>query len=61
MQPKIRSFRVGKLLPHYKYNVPVNNTTLYFIYNKNKKVIYCQDDMFRPLLGHLQDLWENRP
>jgi len=41
----------------YKYNVSVNNTTLYFIYNKK---VYCQGDMFRPLLGHLQALWENR-
>jgi len=22
--------------------------------------VYCQGDMFRPLLGHLQALWENR-
>jgi len=36
--------------------VSVNNTTLYFIYNK----VICQGDMFRPLLGHLQALWENR-
>ena len=24
------------------------------------KIVYCQGDMFRPLLGHLQVLWENR-
>jgi len=24
------------------------------------KIVYCQDDMFRPLLGHLHGLWENR-
>ena len=24
------------------------------------KIVYCQGDMFRPLLGHLQALWENR-
>jgi hypothetical protein len=41
----------------YKYNVPVNNTTLYFIYNK---IVCCQGDMFRPLLSHLQALRENR-
>jgi len=41
----------------YKYNVSVNNTTLYFIYNK---IVHCQSDMFRPLSGHLQALWENR-
>jgi len=23
------------------------------------KILYCQGDMFRPLLGHLQALWEN--
>ena len=40
----------------YKYNVSVNNTTLYFIYNK----MYCQGDIFRPFLVHLQALWENR-
>ena len=32
-------------------------TQHYFIYNKN---IYFQGDMFRPLLGHLQALLENR-
>jgi len=37
--------------------VSVNNTKLYFIYNK---IVYCQGDMFRTLLGHLQGLWENR-
>jgi len=25
------------------------------------KTLYCQGDMFRPLLGHLQALWKNRP
>jgi len=40
-----------------KYNVSVNNTTIYLcIIN----IVYCQGDMFRPLLGHLQALWENR-
>jgi len=34
----------------------VNNTTLYFIYNK----ISTLYDMFRPLLGHLQAQWKNR-
>ena len=24
------------------------------------KIVYCQYDMFRPLLGQLQALWENR-
>ena len=24
------------------------------------KIVYCQGDMFQPLLGHLQALWENR-
>jgi len=23
-------------------------------------IVYCQGDMFRPLLGNLQALWENR-
>jgi len=35
----------------------VNNTTLHLY---TIKIVYCQDDMFRPLLGHLQALWENR-
>jgi len=34
-------------------NMSVNNTTLYFVYNK---ISICQGDMFRPLLGHLQAL-----
>jgi len=29
----------------------VNNTTLYLY---TIKIVYCQGDMFRPLLGHLQ-------
>ena len=29
--------------------------TLYTI-----NIVYCQGDMFQPLLGHLQALWENR-
>ena len=24
------------------------------------KIVYCQGDMFRPSLGHLQVLWENK-
>ena len=24
------------------------------------KIVYCEGDMFRPFLGHLQALWENR-
>ena len=24
------------------------------------KIVYCHGDMFRPLLDHLQTLWENR-
>jgi hypothetical protein len=66
-----------------KYNLSVNNTTLYFKYNKNsvlsgrhmstfigsssgplrkqiQELSTFQGDMFRPLLGHLQTLWENR-
>jgi len=27
----------------------------------SKNTVYCQGDMFRPLLVHLQALWENRP
>jgi len=27
---------------------------------KSIKTLYCQGEMFRPLLGHLQALWENR-
>ena len=42
---------------NYKYNTSVNNTTLYLY---TIKIVYCQGDMFRPLLGHLQALWENR-
>jgi len=41
----------------YKYNTSVNNTTLY-LYTIN--IVYSQGDMFRPLLGHLQALWEKR-
>ena len=41
----------------YKYNTSVNNTTLYLY---TIKIVYYQGDMFRPLLGHLQALWENR-
>jgi len=41
----------------FKYNVSVDNKTLYLYTNK---IVYCQGDMFRPLLGHLQALWENR-
>jgi len=37
----------------YKYNVSVNNTTLYLY---TIKIVYCQGDMFQPLLGHLQAL-----
>ena len=37
----------------YKYNMSVNNTTLYLY---TIKIIYCQGDMFRLLLGHLQAL-----
>ena len=25
-----------------------------------KRPVYCQNDIFRPLLGHLQALWQNR-
>ena len=38
-------------------NVSANNTTLYLY---TIKIVYCQGDMFRPLLRHLQTLWENR-
>jgi len=37
--------------------VSVHNTTIYFIYIK---IVYSQDDMFRPSLGHPQALKENR-
>jgi len=47
---------------HILHNVYINTcqlitqqSILYTI-----KIVYCQDDMFRPLLGHLQALWENR-
>jgi len=34
----------------------VYNTTIYFLYIE---IVYCQGDMFRPSLGHLQALKEN--
>jgi len=34
-------------------NVSVCNTTIYFTYIK---IVYCQGDIFRPSLGHLQAL-----
>jgi len=36
-----------------EYNMSVNNTTLYL---HTIEIVYCQGDMFRPLLGHLQAL-----
>jgi len=39
-----------------KYNVSV--TQHFILYAL--KIVYCQGDMFRCLLGHLQVLWENR-
>ena len=51
------AFHPEVLITH-KYNTPVNNTTLYFIYTI--KIVYSQGDMFRTLLGHPQALWENR-
>jgi len=33
----------------------IKNFLLYTI-----KIVYCQGDVFRPLLGHLQALWEHR-
>jgi hypothetical protein len=41
----------------HKHNMSVNNTTFYLY---TIKIVYCQGEMFRPLLGHLQALWENR-
>ena len=41
----------------YKYNTPVNNTTLYLY---AIQIVYCHGDMFQPILGHLQALWVNR-
>jgi len=38
-------------------NMSVDNTTIFFIYIK---IVYRQGDMFRPSLGHLQALKENR-
>jgi hypothetical protein len=35
----------------YMYNVSVNSTTIYLY---TTKIVYCQGDMFRPLLGHPQ-------
>ena len=35
----------------------VNNTTLHLY---TIKIVYCQGDMFRPLLGHLQALLEKQ-
>ena len=47
------------LLTYIQYtNVSVQNTTVYFIYIK---IVYSQGDMFRPSLGHLHALKENRP
>jgi hypothetical protein len=44
---------------HVKQNIQTcqSITTIYFIYIK---IVYCQGDMFRPSLGHLQALKENR-
>jgi len=41
----------------YRIYKRVYDTTVYFIYIK---IVYCQGDMFRPSLGHLQVLKENR-
>jgi len=38
-------------------NASVCITTIYFI---DIKIVYCQGDMFRPSLGHLQDLEEKK-
>ena len=46
-----------RLSTSYKYNVSVNNATLYFIYNKNS---IFSGRHISTLLGHLQALWENR-
>ena len=41
----------------YEYNVQ-SITQQFILYTI--KIVYCQGDMFRPLLGHIQVLWENR-
>ena len=39
-------------------NTTCQSITQHFIFY-TLKIVYCQGDMFRPLLGHLQALWEN--
>jgi len=40
-------------------NTTCQSTTQHFILY-TIKIVYCQGDMFRHLLGHIQALWENR-
>jgi len=54
------------LLIHLMFSVPkcyINTTcqsiTQHFILY-TIRIVYCQGDMFRPFLGHLQALWENK-
>jgi hypothetical protein len=46
-----------ELLQHI--NTTCQSITQHFILY-TIKIVQCQGDMFRPLLGHLQALWENR-
>ena len=50
---------------YYNTGVQYNITTTYQSITQHFilytiKIAYCQGDMFRPLLGHFQALWENR-
>jgi len=44
---------------HIYVNTTCQSITQHFILY-TIKIVYCPGDMFRPLLGHLQALWENR-
>ena len=45
-------------IPKCYINTTCQSITQHFILY-TIKIVYCQGDMFRPLLGHLQALWEN--
>jgi len=45
-------------IPKCYTNTTCQSITQHFILY-TIKIVYCQGDMFRPLLGHLQVLWEN--
>jgi len=57
----LKAHRLGPKCNHHvtHINTTCKSITQHFILY-GIQVIYCQGDMFRPLLGHLQSLWENR-